>query len=739
MASIITGFINRLKPTKRPGATKQPETATKREGSKGSAIGVRGRILLAFSVIVGLAMAASGFAVVSFVTLGSTVSTITTERLPPITAALQLAQATEKVVALGPALAGAHDANELATRSAQLADQSAKVGELLSRIEAMGVDRAEFDAVKKAIMALTAGLGSLEQNVSQRLSILDRSKGIVETVLKADSEVQKFIGLLLNVNKSELESALGGLFSGDPAQRKAAAGTVEQTQRTAEPLRNIQEEMRGVVSAIVEGSVITDAQRIELLSMRVTLPIHTVKEQAKELDERQSAYLEQQIGIIEMAIAKETGIFGLRLRELALSDEAKKVVEQARVQTGELSASVERLVASQQDAVGRAAKASESLVSGRTLLLVGLTLAIVLGAVLVVLLYVGPKIAGRIKTLETAMRRIAEGQLETKIPDAGGDEIGAMAGALVVFRDNAVQIREANERALKEQEEASEQRRRERMKIADEFEAQVRGVVDAVSTSSTQLQTNADGLAETASDASKKTAAVAAVSEETTANVSTVATSAEELSASIAEIARQVAESTKIAGQAVSEAERTNTTVKGLSDAAQKIGAVVKLISDIAGQTNLLALNATIEAARAGEAGKGFAVVAAEVKNLATQTAKATEEITTQINAIQSTTGSSVQAIAAIGTTINRVNEIANSIAAAVEEQGAATQEIARNVQEAARGTSEVSANVAGVAEAASKTGTSAGQVLEAAQHLSKQAETLRGSVDQFLGRIRAG
>ncbi|HEX2112871.1 MAG TPA: methyl-accepting chemotaxis protein [Alphaproteobacteria bacterium] len=707
--------------------------------AKGSAIGVRGRLFLAFAVIVALAMAASGFAVVSFIQLGGTVRTITTERLPPITAALQLAQATEKVVALGPALAGARDTAELASRSAQLADQSAKVSELLSRIEAMGVDRAEYEGVKKAIMELTTGLGSLEQNVSQRLSILDRSKGVVETVIKADGEIQKFISLLLNVNKSELEAALGGLFAGDAAVRKEAAGKVEQTQRTAEPLRTIQDEMRSVVSAIVEGSVITDLQRIDILSMRVALPIHAVKEQAKELDERQSAYIAQQLGIIETATAKETGIFALRQRELALAEEAKKVVETARVQTGELSTAVERLVTSQQDAVARASEASEKLVSGRTLLLVGLTLAIVLGAVLIVWFYVGPQVAGRIKTLETAMRRIAGGELETKIPEAGGDEIGAMAGALVVFRDNAIQIREANERALREQEEASEQRRRERLKIAEEFEAQVRGVVEAVSTSSTQLQSNADGLAATAADASQKTAAVAAVSEETTANVSTVATSAEQLSASIAEIARQVAESTKIAGQAVTEAERTNATVKGLADAAQKIGDVVKLISDIAGQTNLLALNATIEAARAGEAGKGFAVVAAEVKNLATQTAKATDEITAQINAIQSTTGSSVAAIAAIGTTINRVNEIANSIAAAVEEQGAATQEIARNVQEAARGTSEVSANVAGVAEAASKTGTSAGQVLEAAQHLSKQAETLRGAVDQFLGRIRVG
>jgi methyl-accepting chemotaxis protein len=716
--------------------TKQKKTDAKQGAGR---IGVRGRLFLSFAVIVALAVATSGFAVVSFTQLGRTVDTITTERLPPITAALQLAQATEKVVALGPALAGAKTADELKLRAGQLAEQKARVHDLLSRIEAMNVDPSDFETVQASIAELVGYFGALEKNVAERLQIEEGTRTAIEAVLKADTEVQKFVALLLNVSKSEFDTAVSSLGTADAAARKAAVEKIEETQRASEPLKSIQDEARTLISGIIEGSVIGDSQRIELLAMRVTLPLHTIKEHAAKLEERPSKYFLEQFKFLETATAKETGVFTMRLRELALAKTAQDSIEKARILTGQLTGAVDRLVATQQGAVESAAGASQSLVSGRTTLLAAIALLIVVSAVLIVWFYVGPQVVGRIKTLEGAMRRIAGGELETKIPAATGDEIGAMAGALVVFRDNAIQIREANERAIREQAEASEQRRLERMKIADEFEAQVRSVVDAVSTSSTQLQSNANGMAATAEDASRQTAAVAAVSEETTANVSTVATSAEELSASIAEIARQVAESTKIAGQAVAEAERTNTTVKGLSDAAQRIGDVVKLISDIAGQTNLLALNATIEAARAGEAGKGFAVVASEVKNLATQTAKATEEITTQINAIQSSTGSSVAAIAAIGTTIGRVNEIANSIAAAVEEQGAATQEIARNVQEAARGTSEVSANISGVAQAASKTGTSAGEVLDAAKQLSHQADTLRGSVDQFLGRIRAG
>jgi methyl-accepting chemotaxis protein len=713
----------------------------KKSGGKPGAgrIGVRGRLFLSFAVIVALAVATSGFAVVSFTQLGRTVDTITTERLPPITAALQLAQATEKVVALGPALAGAKSADELKTRAGQLTDQNARVQELLQRIETMNVDPSDFETVQASIAELTGYFGALEKNVAERLKLEEETRGAVEAVIKADTEIQKFVALLMNVTKSEFDTAVASLGTADAKAQKAAVETIAQTQSALEPLKNIQDEARGLISAIIEGSVIGETQRIELLAMRVLLPLHTIKELAATLDERQSKYLLEQFKFLETATAKETGVFAMRLRALALAKGAQDSIEKARILTGQLTGAVDRLVATQQGAVESAAGASQSLVSGRTTLLAVIALLIVVSAVLIVWFYVGPQVVGRIKNLEGAMRRIAGGELEAKIPATTGDEIGAMAEALVVFRDNAVQIRDANERAIREQAEASEQRRRERLKIADEFEAQVRSVVDAVSTSSTKLQTNAHGMSATAEDAARQTAAVAAVSEETTANVSTVATSAEELSASITEIARQVAESTKIAGQAVAEAERTNATVKGLSDAAQRIGDVVKLISDIAGQTNLLALNATIEAARAGEAGKGFAVVASEVKNLATQTAKATEEITTQINAIQASTGSSVAAIAAIGTTIGRVNEIANSIAAAVEEQGAATQEIARNVQEAARGTSEVSANIAGVAQAAGKTGTSAGEVLEAAEQLSHQAESLRGSVDQFLGRVRAG
>ncbi|MDR3499913.1 MAG: globin-coupled sensor protein [Parvibaculum sp.] len=272
----------------------------------------------------------------------------------------------------------------------------------------------------------------------------------------------------------------------------------------------------------------------------------------------------------------------------------------------------------------------------------------------------------------------------------------------------------------------------------NEFESAVSEIIKSVASAATELQASAQSMSVTAERTSGKTNTVAAASEEASTNVQTVASASEELSSSIAEIGRQAAMSTKIAGQAVQDAHRTDDKVQGLAAAAQKIGDVVTLINDIAAQTNLLALNATIEAARAGEAGKGFAVVASEVKSLANQTAKATEEIAEQIKAMQSATQESVEAIKSIEKTITEMNQIATSIAAAVDEQDAATNEIARNVQEAARGTQEVSSNILSVAEAASETGAAAAQISGSSDMLARQAETLRQQVDTFLTRARA-
>jgi methyl-accepting chemotaxis protein len=353
--------------------------------------------------------------------------------------------------------------------------------------------------------------------------------------------------------------------------------------------------------------------------------------------------------------------------------------------------------------------------------------------------FIGRGISRPLNMLGGRMQALAGGELDSDIPGAGrGDEVGKMAATVQIFKDNALRMREL-ERAEAETRERTAADRRSAMEgLASDFERSVNGIVRSVSTAAAGMQTTAQSMTATASDASARAANVSAASQSASGNVGTVAAAAEELSSSVAEISRQVGRSSEIASQAVTDAERTNATVQVLSTGAEKIGEVVKLIHSIASQTNLLALNATIEAARAGESGRGFAVVASEVKALANQTAKATEEISSQVEAMQQSTGDAVAAISGISRTIAQMSEITTSIASSIEQQGAATREIARNIQSVAAGSSEISAHIGGVTTAASATGTAASEVLENARELDKQSGMLRSAVDGFLGKVRA-
>jgi methyl-accepting chemotaxis protein len=362
----------------------------------------------------------------------------------------------------------------------------------------------------------------------------------------------------------------------------------------------------------------------------------------------------------------------------------------------------------------------------------------VLGFVAILYIAFSRRVVTPLVRLNDVVSRLAGQDFAVTVPEAERrDEIGDMARAVQVFKDNGI----AKQRMEEEQRE-EQARKEQRQKLIDQsigaFERSVAGIVGAVASAATEMQSTAQAMSATADEATRQATTVAAAADQATSNVQTVATAAEELSASIGEIGRQVSQSATIARTAVDEAQRTNAMVHGLADAAQRIGDVVGLIQDIASQTNLLALNATIEAARAGEAGKGFAVVASEVKSLAAQTAKATEEIRGQIEGVQGATGEAVSAIQSIGSTIGQINEIAAAIASAVEEQGAATREIANNVRQAAAGTNEVSANITGVTQASGHVGDAANQVLGSSGELAEQSERLKREVETFLATVRA-
>ena len=370
-----------------------------------------------------------------------------------------------------------------------------------------------------------------------------------------------------------------------------------------------------------------------------------------------------------------------------------------------------------------------------TFVLIGVVVALGVGGTLAMIFGVSTPIGGMTKVMEV----LAGGNLEAEIPSRDRrDEIGAMAKSVQVFKEGmqeAARLRAEQEEVKRK---AEQERRAAMLSLADRFEASVGEIVDGVASAATELQATAQAMTGTAEETSKQSTSVAAASEQTSQNVQVVAAATEELSSSTREIGQQVSHVATLIEGAVQQAALSTSQVQGLSDEAEKIGNVIKLITGIAAQTNLLALNATIEAARAGEAGKGFAVVAAEVKALASQTARATDEIGTQIKAIQEATRSSAESIQGISTSIGRVNESATTIASAVEEQGAATQEISRNVAQASQGTQQVTMNMASVSEAANNTGAAAAQVLSSAGELSRGGEKLRAQVRSFLSEVRA-
>ena len=631
-------------------------------------------------------------------------------RAPYITPVFQEGTATPAQTEAAAKAAKAADAGfEAARRALMVVDDSAAMIETLDRAarrlkdvytaadRAMSVPLAARDSavVKGFLPAVAEVIGNIEP-------ILNRLEG---HVVNADSSLAALLSLArtaqdLRVSAGSRAATLSPALS---ARRPLVAAEFSLMDR-------------------MQGRVDADRERIEAGMEQLGNPPRiatTLKAATESYFGKAAAVVEK-----EMPAAKSDGKYGITADELA-----KVIVPAIQMFYGVRDAALA-------EAAERASAARDGALA--MLALAGVAVLALLGTLGAVTIMLRRRVVTPLGRIAEVIGALAAGQHEVEIPATGrSDEIGQVAGSLQHFKDSLLAKKSADEAAAIEAE--AKLKRSQRMdQIAREFEAMIGDVINTVSSASSELESSAGTLTSTAEQSEKVTATVAAASEQASTNVQTVAAAAEEMASSVDEIGRQVQDSARIAGEAVQQAGRTNEHVGELARAAGRIGDVVELISQIAGQTNLLALNATIEAARAGEAGRGFAVVASEVKALAEQTAKATGEISQQIAGIQAATEDSVGAIKAIGDTISRMSEIASAIAAAVEEQGAATREISRNVQQAARGTQQVSASIVDVQRGASQTGSASSNVLASARSLSGESSRLKTEVGKFLDAIRA-
>jgi methyl-accepting chemotaxis protein len=661
---------------------------------------------------------------------------------------LQIAMgALSKAVIVG---ASTEDQAMLGNQWISFASEAAKAGNAIAVLERQADDRRVKRAVPelKAVYESLLGFGRGDANLFDARQKLLEGGGAGDPLdriqaTKTLSTVGELTGRLENALRPLVTSSRAAVVLAGSELTSSTASEIQTLLSDGvagfERLLRIEatsNALMGVLNSMADSANIND---LNALNKKLKAVVNDLSYVANALPA--GPELDGISTTIRSLIAMSTGdngVYELRKRELAVVSEAARVLGTARQFAEALSGEVQTLVeASTQQTTSASVAAYDALSNSRMLLLSAAALGIVI-AVLIVWLYVGRVVVRRMVGIAHAMRSIAGGELNTEIPKTGGDEVGDMAEALRVFRDNATEVERLRGQQEEQRKQAEADRRKTMQMLAGSFEDSVGQFVDAMITAGRRLEDTAQSMSSLAADNNKRSVSAADASEQATLNVQTVAAASEEMSASIQEIARQTEHSRGIAHQASQRAQQTSGLVEKLGSTSDRIGDVVKLISDIAEQTNLLALNATIEAARAGEAGKGFAVVASEVKSLASQTGKATDEIANQIAAVQDVSAQAALSIREIVVIIEQMGETTQSIASAISQQSAATSEIGQAAGEAARRTSEVSENVRDIRESAVTNSENAGNVLTAAQRLTQDSGNLRERVQDFIRELRS-
>jgi methyl-accepting chemotaxis protein len=695
-------------------------------------LGLRGRLFTAFGVVAALTVLASSSAIISYGSLGRSLGAIAEKSLPEIARASEVVRAAGEVAAAAPRLLAATDAAE---REHAFKVLTAARKELAQSIGALTAEDAA--RVNRTADRILVNLDRLAQSVTERQTIATSRSALVASLRKSHQKLAEKLAPMADDAGFTLTMGLQTAADTKDVEvvQKTLAALADNELTSLQAILDLRAESNLILGILVEAADLSSAELLPPVKDRFTAAAGHLEKAATKIKDPETSKLVDEL----VKTGKDAGnIFELKQRELVAAKTGANVVTENRALAQEFEKEVASLGTRSEAAAAAAVRESEAEIRQGRIILICLALVSLVVALVIGWFYVSRGVVRRLVRLQNSMKCIAAGDLATEIAASGSDEIAEMAEALQVFKGNMLESNRLRAERSETEKQARAQRRAEMQKLADEFEAAVGEIVQTVSSASTELEASATSLSRTAEETQQLSGMVESASGEASSNVRSVAAATDEMTASIAEISRQVQESNRITGEAVSQAEITDQRINELSKAALRIGDVVNLITTIAEQTNLLALNATIEAARAGDSGRGFAVVAQEVKALASQTASATQEISSQIAGMQVATQDSVVAIKQIGTTISRISEIAATIATSVEQQGGATQEISRNVEQAAQGTSEVATNIVDVNKGARETGSASAKVLSSAQSLSGESNRLKLEVAKFLNTVRA-
>jgi methyl-accepting chemotaxis protein len=703
-------------------------------------LGIRGRLIAAFGCVTSLTIAASFVALFSYHLIDLSFEHIQEDGIPAITDALTLAREAAAFNANAADLPEAMSRAALDHSVAELAAKRRAMTARLGRLQGAGVDSKLLTALRESMRALNHSAEQLAHAVGNRLALGAERHRLMRQVV---TENHKFVEALAPLFDDAGFDLLMSLQSkGTDAETDGQSQAFDQLAKTTAPellaLADLRAEINFDIGLLSEVALTPSADLLPPMLDRFAAGTARARKAAAGLPNgpRVDTLRSALDTIIALGTGKD-GIFAVRERELAATAQSWQLVKANETSAAALTEHVEATVAAAHDTSSSAVASARDTVENSVELLfvlVGINLG---GAVLIAVFYVDRQIIQRLVRLNRSMLSLAQGKLDVDVPHEGHDEISHMGVAVEVFKDNALR------RHLLEAENAEATARKEERRLAIEsyiaaFDRSGNELAKALATASIEMDATARAMSVSALDTSKEASLANNAAERATACADSAAHAAEEMSVCIGDISRRMVDSSKVSRRAVDEAKRADATMQRLAEAATRIGQVVNLIREVATQTNLLALNATIEAARVGEAGRGFAVVAGEVKNLATLTHRATEDIAGQIAAVQEATVEAVEAISRIETTIVDVNDIAATIAIALSQQAGTTNEIAEAVQTAADTTQQVNHSVQTMEAAATDTGSAAAQVLSAAAELGRHAEALRREIGHFLSQIRA-